>query len=167
YNQIECKKMICCTGINSIQHTLFKKLPFSFSKGQAIIIASNLPRNYMYKNKMSIIPWQENQFWVGSNYQWNYNNDKPDIAFKENVIHFLTHFLKIPCTIKDHLAGIRPTNLNRRPFVGWHPTQPNIGILNGMGTKGCSLAPYFAKQFTNHILGNGGLNNEVDIKNLL
>jgi len=26
------------------------------------------------------------------------------------------------------------------------PAQQNVGILNGMGTKGCSLAPFFANQ---------------------
>jgi hypothetical protein len=29
---------------------------------------------------------------------------------------------------------------------------PAIGILNGMGTKGCSLAPWFAKQITENLL---------------
>ena len=164
-NNIECKKIIFCTGIDLIQIPLLKQLPYSFSKGEAIIIkAPLLPRNVMYKNKMSIIPWQENQFWVGSNYIWNYMDDKPEMAFKENATHFLTHFLKIPFEIIAHLAGIRPTNLNRRPFVGWHPTQSNLGIFNGMGTKGCSLAPYFANQFTNQILKNSPLQKEVDIE---
>jgi hypothetical protein len=34
--------------------------------------------------------------------------------------------------------------------VGLHPSYPAIGICNGMGTKGCSLAPYFANQFIEH-----------------
>jgi glycine/D-amino acid oxidase-like deaminating enzyme len=50
------------------------------------------------------------------------------------------------------MASIRPANIERRPFVGLHPAHKNIGILNGLGTKGCSLAPFFAKQFVDHIL---------------
>jgi glycine/D-amino acid oxidase-like deaminating enzyme len=62
----------------------------------------------------------------------------------------LTQLLKIPFTVVDHIAGIRPANQERRPFVGLHPNYPAIGICNGMGTKGCSLAPYFAHQLIEH-----------------
>ena len=62
----------------------------------------------------------------------------------------LIQLLKIPFTVMEHLAGIRPANQERRPFVGLHPSYPSIGICNGMGTKGCSLAPYFANQLIEH-----------------
>jgi len=52
--------------------------------------------------------------------------------------------------VVDHIVGIRPANQERRPFVGLHPSHPSIGICNGMGTKGCSLAPYFANQLIEH-----------------
>jgi glycine/D-amino acid oxidase-like deaminating enzyme len=57
----------------------------------------------------------------------------------------LKTWLKVPFKIIDHKASVRPANIERRPFVGFHPTLKNIGILNGMGTKGCSLAPIFCK----------------------
>ena len=41
--------------------------------------------------------------------------------------------------------------------------QKNVGILNGMGTKGCSLAPYFANQLMQHLINNSSLLPEVDI----
>jgi glycine/D-amino acid oxidase-like deaminating enzyme len=62
----------------------------------------------------------------------------------------LTQLLKIPFTVVGHIVGIRPANQERRPFVGMHPSYPAIGICNGMGTKGCSLAPYFAHQLIEH-----------------
>lgn len=63
----------------------------------------------------------------------------------------------------DHIAAIRPANIQRRPFVGMHPTYTNMGIFNGMGTKGCSLAPYFAEQMTGHILHKTPIENEATI----
>jgi hypothetical protein len=33
-----------------------------------------------------------------------------------------------------------------------------------MGTKGCSLAPFFAKQLTDHILSAKEISPEADIK---
>ena len=63
----------------------------------------------------------------------------------------------------DHKASVRPANIERRPFVGFHPTYKNIGILNGMGTKGCSLAPFFAKQLTGHLINEDQILPEADI----
>ena len=36
----------------------------------------------------------------------------------------------------DHFAGIRPATKDRRPFIGTHPEFKNIGIFNGLGSKG-------------------------------
>jgi hypothetical protein len=39
-----------------------------------------------------------------------------------------------------------------------------MGIFNGMGTKGCSLAPFFASQLTEHLCQQKALDPEVDIR---
>jgi hypothetical protein len=44
-----------------------------------------------------------------------------------------------------------------------HPHFPAIGILNGMGTKGCSLSPYFASELVNHLTENTPILPEADI----
>ena len=72
--------------------------------------------------------------------------------------------LKIPFTITDHFAAVRPAALERRPFVGIHPYRPSLGILNGMGTKGCSLAPYFSKQLTDALTNGQQIDSLADIK---
>ena len=76
----------------------------------------------------------------------------------------LKDWLKIPFTVKEHLCGIRPATLERRPFVGIHPQNPGIGILNGMGTKGCSLAPYFAKQLVDNLVRNKPINPDASVE---
>jgi glycine/D-amino acid oxidase-like deaminating enzyme len=76
---------------------------------------------------------------------------------------WLNYNLKLPYTILEHFAAIRPATLERRPFVGFHPVHPQIGILNGMGTKGCSLAPYFARQLVEKLKGTGTINPLADI----
>jgi glycine/D-amino acid oxidase-like deaminating enzyme len=58
---------------------------------------------------------------------------------------------------------VRPATLERRPFAGFHPLFPVIGLLNGMGTKGCSLAPYFAHQLADHMIDQKPLLPEADI----
>ena len=87
----------------------------------------------------------------------------PHRQFREKTEALLKEWLKVTFKIVDHLAGVRPATLERRPFVGLHPLHPSIGILNGMGTKGCSLAPYFAKQLVEHMLHQKTLNPEANI----
>jgi hypothetical protein len=48
--------------------------------------------------------------------------------------------------------------------VGLHPLYKNIGILNGLGTKGCTLAPYFANELTQHFINGNGINPLADVQ---
>jgi glycine/D-amino acid oxidase-like deaminating enzyme len=151
WNGIDANRIIFSDGIGSMQNPYFKMLPFAPNKGEALIVEiKDLPNQAIYKHNLSIVPWKDQLFWVGSNYEWEYTDAAPSSTFRTKMQDALTQFLKIPFTVVDHIAGIRPANQERRPFVGLHPSYPAIGICNGMGTKGCSLAPYFAHQLIEH-----------------
>jgi len=164
WKNIEAAYIIFCDGINSMQNPYFNKLPFAPNKGEALIIRiPGLNNQHIYKNAVSIVPWKEDLFWVGSNYEWTFQNDQPSLSFKEKMITALEQFLTLPYEIVDHIAGIRPANTDRRPFVGMHPSYPSIGICNGMGTKGCSLAPYFTYQLIEHLENGKSIHPEASI----
>jgi glycine/D-amino acid oxidase-like deaminating enzyme len=151
WNGIDAKRIIFCDGIDSMGNPYFEMLPFAPNKGEALIVEiKDLPNQAIYKHNLSIVPWKDQLFWVGSNYEWEYTDAAPSSTFRTKMQDALTQLLKIPFTVVDHIAGIRPANQERRPFVGLHPNYPAIGICNGMGTKGCSLAPYFAHQLIEH-----------------
>ena len=165
WKNITAEKIIFCDGIASMQNPYFKSLPFAPNKGEALIIkVPGLPKSNIYKNNISIIPWKDDLFWVGSNYEWTYNDSLPTSYFKEKMVESLAQFLKLPYEIVDHIAGIRPTNTQRRPFVGVHPSQAQLAICNGMGTKGCSLAPYFTAQLLEHLEKGAMLDPEASIE---
>jgi glycine/D-amino acid oxidase-like deaminating enzyme len=88
----------------------------------------------------------------------------PTATFRNKVEQHLKHWLKLPFEITGCIASERPATIERRPFVGLHPLYPAVGILNGMGTKGCSLAPFFARQLTEHLLQEKPLDKEVDVQ---
>jgi glycine/D-amino acid oxidase-like deaminating enzyme len=159
------KHIIFCDGNNSMQNTYFNRLPFAPNKGEALIVSiEGLPNQFIYKQAISIVPWKDNLFWVGSNYEWDFKDALPSIAFKEKMIQALDSFLKVPYTIIDHISGTRPANTERRPFVGVHPAYPSLAICNGMGTKGCSLAPYFTKQLIDYLVHRKAIHEEADIQ---
>lgn len=164
YSNYTANKIIFCEGAKGEDNPYFKKLPFAPNKGEALLVdIKDLDNQFIYKKTVSIVPWKDSIFWVGSNYEWNNNNDDPSLAFKEKTIAALNEWLKLPYQVVDHIAAIRPANVQRRPFVGMHPAHANMGIFNGMGTKGCSLAPYFAEQMTGHILHQTPIENEATI----
>lgn len=165
YKNIKAEKIIFCDGVHSAANPFFKNLPFALNKGEAITLESTaIPSDHIFKKGMMLISIDKNVFWIGSNYLWEFNDDKPTEQFMQQTKTLLSNWLKDPFRIIDHKASIRPANIERRPFVGVHPLHENIGILNGMGTKGCSLAPYFAKQLADHLLFKKEILPEADIK---
>ncbi len=164
YENYTANKIIFCEGAKGQDNPYFKQLPFAPNKGEALLVKINdLDNQFIYKKAVSIVPWKDSIFWVGSNYEWDNYNDDPSPSFKEKTMAALNEWLQLPYEVVDHIAAVRPANTQRRPFVGMHPTFKNMGIFNGMGTKGCSLAPYFAEQLTEHILHHTPIDNEATI----
>lgn len=164
YKDISAQKIIFCDGISSFNNPWFKNLPFAENKGQALIIrASDIPKDYIYKKNMTIVPVKDDFFWVGSSYEWDFDDPYPSEDFRNKTVSQLQYWIKSSFTVEDHLSSLRPATLERRPFVGLHPQFPQLGILNGMGTKGCSLAPYFASQLTKKLVNNQPILPEADI----
>jgi glycine/D-amino acid oxidase-like deaminating enzyme len=165
YQNITAEKIIFCDGIASSQNPWFSLLPFSANKGQALIIESDeMTNEHIFKRGMMLSPLAEkNTFWVGSNYEWEFEHDGPSENFYKAATQLLQNWLKKPFKVLAHKAAVRPATVERRPFVGFHPVYPTIGILNGMGTKGTSLAPFFAHQLVQHIVHGFPIAPEADV----
>ncbi len=164
YSNMRASYIIFCDGKSSAQNPYFNKLPFALNKGEALLVEiKSLPADKVYKKGMSLVPCGENIFWLGSSYEWSFDNDLPSEKFRKNGEEWLNFNIKLPYAIQEHFASIRPATLERRPFVGFHPLNSRIGILNGLGTKGCSLAPYFGKQLADKITGKELIDPLVDI----
>lgn len=165
WKNYHAKRILFSDGVSSMGNPFFKGLPFAPNKGEALIVEiKDLPPQAIYKHNISIVPWKEQLFWVGSNYEWQFENTLPSAAFRIKIETALTQLLKIPFTTIDHIAGLRPANQERRPFVGLHPVYPSLGICNGMGTKGCSLAPYFAQALIAHCENGTPIHPEASLE---
>lgn len=166
YKHISAKKIIFCNGIQAYEYDFWKTLPYALNKGQALIAEiDGLPGKKIYKfGGTSYVPWDNNTWWIGSTYEREFENDLPTAAFRNHVEAEMKGLLKLPFKVLEHLSAVRPAALERRPFVGFHPLYKNIGILNGMGTKGCSLAPYFSQQLTENITAGKPIDPLADVQ---
>ena len=167
YEGITADKIIFCDGTASFDNPFFKQLPFAPNKGESLLVEiPGLPTQWVYKKSMLLAPMEgkdANIFWLGSSYIWEFDNAAPTEAFRESSERVLREWLKIPFKIIEHRSGLRPATLERRPFVGIHPMFETVGILNGMGTKGCSLAPFFARQLTDHLVYGIPIARDADV----
>lgn len=165
YQSITAQKIIFCDGTGGVNNPWFQMLPYAPNKGEALIIECNeLTSEHIFKKSLALAPLpQENIYWIGSNYQWEFKNDQPSQQFFQHATSVLNGWLKKPYKVLAHKAAVRPATLERRPFVGFHPQFQNVGILNGMGTKGTSLAPFFANQLSQHLVYNFPIAPEADV----
>jgi len=164
WNAIPAKHIIFCEGHKARFNPLFQQIPFEPAKGEVLFLKiPDLKLEDLIKNKLMIAPLGDDIYWTGSNYEWNSADDKPTQAFRDEFIKKIKKTLKCSFEIIDHQAAIRPTIKDRRPVLGWHSEHPKLAIFNGLGTKGASLAPFWAKQMTNHLLRAIPLDEEVSI----
>lgn len=165
YKNIQAEKIFFCNGVNTFQHPLWQRLPYSFNKGEALIAdIPALPANQIYKFGITtLVPWYDGLWWAGSSYDNRFEDALPTDLFRKKKTAELASLLKCDFTVVDHIASIRPATVERRPFAGMHPQFPAVGILNGMGTKGCSLAPYFAQQLAQHVLNNAPITPAANV----
>jgi glycine/D-amino acid oxidase-like deaminating enzyme len=165
YKRIEAATIIFCDGVGGMNDPYFGRLPWSTDKGEALLVSiPGLPRGIIYKQGIAIVPWRDDLFWVGASHDWRTSDLQPTAMFRDKVCAQLDQWLKLPYTVMEHLVSSRPGNVERRPFVGMHPLHSNLGIFNGMGGKGISTAPYFARQFAMHLSAGAPLDPAVDIK---
>ncbi|MEO6130719.1 MAG: FAD-dependent oxidoreductase [Saprospiraceae bacterium] len=134
------------------------------NKGEVIIV--KMPDWKMpgiIKEKIYSIPLKEkNRFWVGSHYQPWPENANPTEEGKQILLDALSEVYSGEVELIEHLSGIRPTVDDRRPLIGPHPDQKGSYVFNGMGTKGTSLAPYWADQLAAHLATGQALPYIVD-----
>jgi glycine/D-amino acid oxidase-like deaminating enzyme len=165
YKDFQAPKIIFCEGYYATQNPYFNWIPFNPAKGETLIATM---KDYSIKEIVNqgswIIPIGNNQYRFGSTYVWNQLDWQITEASKEAITGKIDKFLKTPYQLIDQQAGIRPTTKDRRPFLGNHPAHPNVYVFNGLGTKGVSLAPYFAEQMLNFLEKNKDLMPESNIQ---
>lgn len=165
YEDIKAKNIIFCDGaLNQNPH--FSWVPTAPVKGELLHIQTELvlPDDVIFNRGIFIVKNNnQNYYRVGATYEWRDLNTDPTEKAKTQLEGKLKDLLKTPYKIVEQVAGIRPASKDRRPLIGNHPALNNVFLFNGLGTKGVSLAPYFAKNFCLSIIKKEKLKEEVDI----
>lgn len=167
YGDIHAKALIFCDGAQTPHNPWFSAIPFLLNKGEVLTVrVPGFETADIVKRSISMvpIPGQNDIYWVGATFAWDYPDENPTAEKRAFLENGLQQLLKVPYEVLDHQAAVRPSGTDRRPMLGMHPEMPSLGLFNGLGTKGSSLAPAMAAQMTAHLLRNAPLWQETDIK---
>ncbi len=157
-------KIIFCEGSQALENPYFNWLPFNLAKGEVLTVKmEGFPEDKVWHKSVFILPLGRKLFKIGATYQWEFKDGYPSGEGREDLESRLRSAVNLRFEIMGHDAAIRPTVVDRRPLVGMHPVYNQLGVFNGMGTKGALLAPFFAQQFAKYLNDGLPLDSEVNI----
>ncbi len=161
--------VIFCEGFGVANNPWFAHLPFKPAKGESLEVelAHPLPPEILSAEKW-ILPQGGCRALTGSTYEWVDLTSTCTPTAREELLSGLGKMLPENPVIAVHSqrAGVRPCSHNTRPYVGTHPDNPRLSILNGLGSKGTLMAPWCAEQLIKHLTNDTPLHPEMDVRRM-
>ncbi len=155
-----------CEGYQVINNPLFAWLPMQPAHGEIITCHTDkaLPDAIINKKRW-LLPIDKNTCRIGATYHTHITTPTVQAASRQQLLTFAEGVFNPPYHFKltQHQAGIRPTTLDKQPFMGFHPDHQNIGIFNGFGSHGSLQIPYHAQHMVQHVLYKQPLAKSVQI----
>ena len=153
--QWQAKQIIFCEGYHAIRNPWLEHLPFKLAKGEILTLDIKAKRpDRMLSWGQWLVPDGSNQqsAKLGSNFVWNDLSLNPIEESKDKMLDSLKQHTGLHGDVLKHEVGIRPTTVDRKPFIGALPKLENAYCFNGFGSKGCLLVPYYAELMADHLL---------------
>lgn len=158
WQNIKAKRLIFCRGSFDAQSHFFKHLKWNNTKGELLnVCIDQLHLNSILSKGVFVMPVGDRQFKIGATYSHSWENLEPTEEKRQELLQKWSVMSDLPLTITKQLTGIRPTLADRRPVYGFLEDQPNIGIFNGLGSRGGLMAPYLAHEMATKVMNQ--LNN--------
>ena len=156
---------IFCTGYAPSVRARFPALKFRAAKGE--IITVRLPEWFECRtfNRRGywLAPTGEPYIYrAGATYSWHALDSNPTPEGRVEILRELQNWYRGNVQVLDHVAAVRPIAVGHKPILGLHPDHLELGLFNGLGSKGSLFAPFYAEQFAAFLNGEGKLESEVD-----
>ncbi len=151
----------------AINNPWFSYLPFQVVKGEILTLKNPQPlRNHLLNYGQWMMPLDDYNFRIGATFDRENINTTNTTEGRAALLKNLQAVL--PETTKAQLikqqANVRPCTLDKQPFIGLHPTYPQLAIFNGFGAKGSLQIPYYCQQFITSLSKNSPIAVNVDIQ---
>jgi glycine oxidase len=156
---------VSCIGWEAARHPWFDWVPFRSARGTVLKLQADTQGEKRIINRGCwLIPRADGTFRAGPTYELDF-----DVPFKpsaESILELevkLHRLYKGSYAVLDAQTGVRPIVPRKRALIGFHPARPQVGFVNGLGSKGVLRAPWVARQFVEHLLDAKPVEEELDL----
>lgn len=157
--------VIDCRGLEGTRWEPFAFVPWAYSKGELLeLTVAGLALDVVVNRRHWVAPFGGGRAWVGATHEPGAMNPTPTAAARVALETSARELLPQGFAVAGQRAGIRVNLPDKLPVVGRHPTQPNLGVLNGLGAKGALYAPWLAQQWAAHLRDGAAFAPEVDVR---
>lgn len=166
WKDIQADKIILCQGAYGLgQGGWYGGVSHRSAKGEVLTLwLDGIDEGKRYHGDGWIAPRGGGVWKAGANYNWDQLDSVTTEEGKDEILAKLSKWIKVPCEVIGHEAGVRPIIRNSQPFVGLHPDFPQIGFFNGLGSKGTLMAPAVADHFASYLCDECALDEELALK---
>ncbi len=146
YQNFEALNIIFCEGYQKNKNPFFENENIIPCKGDVLTLKhdNNGNKNILKRNGCFLIPTNKKSIKAGSTYLWNNDDEQVTESERNEIKNKVNNILSDEYEIINHQTAIRPTTKNREVIAKQHQQYKNMFMLNGLGTKGLSQAPYYA-----------------------
>lgn len=165
YRELRAGNIVFCEGHLVRHNPFFRWLPLAPAKGELLTLRSediHLKRRVLSRDGF-LMDLDDHRFVLGATFEWDRLDEAPTEEGLAELKQTMRRMTLQPWSVEEHLAGIRPSTSDRRPFVGRHPSHSRLYVFNGLGTRGVMLAPFLAGKFVLFFLKNEQLVPEADV----
>lgn len=160
--------VVDCTGAaaarGSAGDSKFGRVPWEFSKGEMLVLAvDGLEAGVVLNQGHWILPVGPGTAWVGATHEPKFDDLAPTARGRAALEASAVALLGRPFSVTGHYAGVRVNLPDKRPLAGRSPTEPRLGVSNGLGAKGALWAPMLARQWVNHLTEGVPFDPEIDL----
>ena len=166
YEGLQAKAVIFCEGIGVQQNPFFAGLPLRPLAGEWLEGELAHPLPYIINRQGYTVPLPgSRRLRIGCTYVHVKDGRQllPSPIARRQLISTYHRLCRVPLRLKRQGIAARPSTSDRRPWVGLHPKHPAIGICNGLGTKGVSLAPFVAESMCDLLLEKKSVHSEMQL----
>jgi glycine oxidase len=147
------RRLISCEGYAATKNPYFTCVPFNAAKGDILRLRFHgpMPPVSIHRGIWIAPTAASDVFRVGSTYDWETLDQVPGAQARAEIEAKLRAFVRVPYTVIEHQAAVRPIIHLSEAVLGMHPAHARLGFFNGLGSKGALHAPWFAKCFADFL----------------
>lgn len=168
WKDYQARCIVFCEGFRGEENPWFQWLDYRLSKGEVLDLETDtgFPDYILNKGKW-VLPLGDGKARVGATYSWDSMKSGPSITGMAELVKEIREFNQGTFPVNAHRSGIRPGTNDSKPYLGRHPLDKRLAILNGFGSKGSLYGPVAAQELARSLVRDEEISPDWDIERRL